>query len=290
MNWDDLRFALAVARARNMAGAARSLGVAHTTVARRVAALEEELGAPLFDRVGGDCSATPACADLVAVATTIEDGVTAFERRLAGRQQELDGDVAIATMEPLAAKLTEHVLAFGRIHPRIRVTLHTTHAAVDLAKREADIALRATAAPDESLVGTKIARLAFAVFGASGKKLEDAPWICFDDSLSATPQGRWERANVASERVVLRTNSRAVFTEAVTSGAGIGVMPCGVALQIENLVALTEPLPELALPLWLLTHSDLQQTPRVRALLDFLRSALEREKPLLEGRASTLAE
>jgi molybdate transport repressor ModE-like protein len=283
MDWDDLRFALALARAGNLAKAARSLGVAHTTVARRISAFEDALGAPLFDRVGGDCTLTPAGKDLVETATEIESRVNAFERRLSSRTAELEGDVTIATTEPLAAKLTEHVLAFGRLHPSIRVRIHATNASVDLAKREADIALRVTPAPPESLVGRKLANVAFAVYGTKGSTRDESPWVVFDASLAATPQGKWEAENVPGDRVALRTNSRVVFVEAVTAGAGIGVLPCGVASQLPNVVRLGDPIPALTLPLWILTHEDLKDTPRVRALMDFLVSVFEREKPLLEG-------
>jgi DNA-binding transcriptional LysR family regulator len=283
MDWDDLRFALALARAGNLAKAARSLGVAHTTVARRISAFEESLGAPLFDRVGGDCTPTPAGKDIVETASEIEAKVNAFEHRLSSRDAELEGDVTIATVEPLAAKLTEHVLAFGRLHPTIRVRIHATNANVDLSKREADIALRVTAAPPEALVGRKLASSAFAVFGTKVSSLDDSPWVVFDASLAATPQGQWEAKNVPPDRVTLRTNSRIVFVEAVTAGAGIGVLPCGVAAQLPNLVQLGQVIPALGLPLWILTHEDLKDTPRVRALMDHLVSVFEREKPLLEG-------
>ena len=287
MDWDDLRFALALARAGNLAKAARSLGVAHTTVARRISAFEDALGTPLFDRVGGDCTATPAGKDLVDTATEIESRVNAFERRLSSRASELEGEVTIATTEPLAAKLTEHVLAFGRLHPSIRVRIHATNANVDLAKREADIALRVTGSPPESLVGRKLANVAFAVYGTKGSSRDDSPWVVFDASLATTPQGKWEAENVPADRVALRTNSRVVFVEAVTAGAGIGVLPCGVAAQVPNLVQHGELIPALAVPLWILTHEDLKDTPRVRALFDFLVSVFEREKPLLEGRRAS---
>lgn len=162
-DWDDIRYALAVARAGNLARAARTLGVAHTTVARRVTAFEAKLGISLFDRVAGDCTVTEAGKDLVAVGAEIEGRVDAFERRLSSRDAGLEGDVA--TVEPLASKLTEHVLAFRRLHPKIRVRVHATNANVDLAKREADVALRVTRSPDESLVGRRLASIAFAVFG-----------------------------------------------------------------------------------------------------------------------------
>ena len=289
MDWDDIRYALAVARAGNVARAARGLGVAHTTVARRIAAFEAQLGVPLFDRVAGDCTLTVAGRDLLEVGTEIESRANAFERRLSSRDAGVEGDVTIATVEPLASKLTEHVLAFARLHPKIRVRVHATNANVDLAKREADIALRISSAPDETLVGRRLASIAFAVYGsASAPQAADADlkkrdWICFDATSAQTPQGRWESANVDPERVVLRTNSRVVFFEAVAAGAGVGILPCGVAAQIPNLVALTPPLEALTLPLWLLTHADLQHTPRVRALLDFLGDVFDREKALIEG-------
>jgi DNA-binding transcriptional LysR family regulator len=283
MDWDDLRFALALARAGNLAKAARSLGVAHTTVARRISSFEDELGAPMFDRAGGDCTPTAAGKDLVEVASEIEAKVNAFERRLSSREAELAGDVTIATTEPLAAKLTEHVLAFGRLHPKIRVRIHATNAAVDLAKREADIALRVTPSPPESLVGRKLANVAFAVYGTKGSSLDESAWVVFDASLAASPQGKWETENVPADRVTMRTNSRIVFTEAVTAGAGIGVLPCGVAVQLPNIVQLGDPIPSLTMPLWILAHQDLKDTPRVRAVLDFLGDVFAREKPLLEG-------
>src|SRR5690606_9659049 len=152
--------------------------------ARRIAAFEESLGAPLFDRVGGDCTPTPAGKDLVEAAAEIEARADAVERRLARRDGERAGEGAIATMERLAAKLTEHVLAFARLHPTVHVRIHATNASVDLAKREADIALRATAAPPPSLVGRRLANVAFAVFGVEGTTLEASPWVSFDASLA----------------------------------------------------------------------------------------------------------
>jgi DNA-binding transcriptional LysR family regulator len=284
MDWDDLRFALALARAGNMARASRTLGVAHTTVARRIATFEAALGVSLFDRASGDVSLTPAGEDLLSTATEIEERVEAFERRLSSRHAELEGDVTIATIEPLATKIAETAIAFRRMHPAIRIHVNTTYAMVDLAKREADIALRVTGAPDESLVGRKLGNVAFAVYGVRKRVVEGAPWICFDESLASTPQGRWEAVNVPSEQIVMRTNSRGVFIEALRADAGIGILPCGVAAQLPDLVALTEPIRELAFPLWLLTHADLHKTPRIRTVLAFVADALEAEKHLIEGR------
>lgn len=289
MDWDDLRFALAVARAGSIAGAARALGVAHTTVYRRVSAFEETSGVRFFDRGTGSYVMTEAGRELLELGTELEARVVAFERRLGGRDLRLDGDVTVATMDALALELAALLHGFRRSQPGIRVSLHVTTAFVDLARREADIAVRATSAPGDSLVGRKVADLAFAVYTARSYRgpldFATGDWVCFDDSRQKTPQARWEAEHVPPERVVFRTNSRVVFFEAVASGGGLGILPCGLAARAPNLIAVTEILPSLTMPLWLLTHADLAQMPRVRAVLDFLGDALARDRPLLEGAA-----
>jgi DNA-binding transcriptional LysR family regulator len=296
MDWDDLRFALAVARAGSVTRAARVLGVAHTTVARRVAALEASSGVALFQRAAGDATLTSAGRDLLAVGTEVEKQFLDFERRLASRDERLEGEVTVATMRPLASQLSTHLLAFRRLHPGIRIRLHATNDIVDLARGEADIAVRATSSPDESLVGRCVASLAFAAYVADGfgwpsaaDDLSALEWVCFDASLARSPQGRWEEENVPKERVVLRTNSRTVFAEAVAAGAGAGVMPCGLAAQMGGLRALSARIASISLPLWLLTHADLRRTPRVRALLDYLATVFDGERPMLEGAGLPLA-
>ena len=289
MDWEDLRTTLAVVRVGSIAAAARELGVAHTTVYRRLAAFEEASGVRFFTRADGAYVATQAGRDLFEMGADVEARVTAIERKLSGRDLRLDGEVTVATMEPLALALSEHIRAFRRSTPEVRVRLHVGNENVDLARGEADIAIRATSAPDESLIGRKLANVAFAVYASRGYArnakvvLRDADWICFDASLAKTPQGKWEVENVPTERVVLSTNSRVVFAEAVASGAGIGVLPCGLAARSPHLVALTPALEGLAMPLWMLTHADLVGVPRVRALRDYLSAAIDRERSLLEG-------
>ena len=114
-------------------------------------------------------------------------------------------------------------------------------------------------------MGRRLGDVAFAVFAAVGRlagPLHEAGWVCFDDDLARSPQGRWEAAHIPPERVALRTNSRAVFREAVSGGTGVGILPCSLAAEDPHLLALTEVIPELSLPLWLLTHPDLAQMPR----------------------------
>lgn len=288
MDWTDLRYALMVAREGSVTEAAVLLGVAHTTVYRRVNNLEERQGVRFFDRTGASWVLTTAGRELLEVGADLEQRVQSFERGLRGRDQRLEGTVRLATVEPLAMGILHNLHQFRALHPNIRVHLQVTNDRVTVGT-EADIALRVTRSPPESLRDRRIGTVGFAVYAASSMlrngpvDLKTAPWVCFDASGSKTPQGRWEAVQVDDAQVVLRTNRRAVFLEAVSLGVGIGVLPCGLASEITHLVPITPVLDELGLPLWLLTHEDLADMPRVRALLDFLADALMAMRGRLEG-------
>jgi DNA-binding transcriptional LysR family regulator len=288
MDWSDLRYALAVARHGSVPDAARALGVAHTTLYRRLNAFEEVQGTRFFDRTGASWELTEAGRELLTIGAEVEQRVGAFERRLRGRDTRLDGTVTIATVEPLAVELTHHLAAFRVDHPGIRVSLHVTNERVAVGK-DADIALRVTREPPETLRGRRIATVGFSVYAAASRVVEGAadlktaPWVCFDASQERTPQGRWEQRNVDDAQVVFRTSSRAVFVEAVRLGIGVGVLPCGLAADVPNLVSVSPVIEELGLPLWLLTHVDLAEMPRVRVLLDSLADALIASRSRLQG-------
>ena len=288
MDWSDLKYALVVAREGSVTEAARVLGVAHTTVYRRVNGLEERHGVRFFDRTGASWTLTEAGHELLDVGAGVEQQVQAFERRLRGKDRRLEGTVTVATLEPLARQLTRHLHRFRAEHPDIRVVLQVTNELVAVGS-DADIALRVTRDPLESLKGRRVGTIGFAVYAATSLMqkgpvdLTTANWVCFDDSLSKSPQGRWEAKQVRDEQIVLRTNNRGVFVEAVSLGEGVGVLPCGLAREIPELVPISDAIPELSLPLWLLTHEDLALMPRVRALLEFVANALDETRIGMEG-------
>lgn len=291
MDWEDLHYAVEVARAGSAAAAARALGVAQSTVYRRVTALEERTGAKLFDRRGGAYVLTEAGKDLLAEGLDVSARISALTLRLASRTRGVEGEVRVAAPELLAVELTRLLASLRAELPRIRVHLVVGREPAALDQREADIALRVTASPAGSLIGRKLGDVAFAVYGATsyapacGGDLAGLDWVCFDASLTTAALRQWEAERVPAERVALRTNSRAAFLQAIVAGAGVGVLPCGVASRIPTLVARSGVIPELTLPLWLLTHPEVAKVPRVRTVLDFLGAAIGRERAVLEGSA-----
>ncbi len=221
---------------------------------------------------------------MVELASDMDERIGGLERQLAGSDPRVEGEVRITTVASIAWRLRKDLLEFKRSFPAVRLCLHVSNDMVSLAKGDADIAVRVTKVPPAPLVGRKLVDVRFAVYGAGHilpaerGDIHEMEWVCLDASRAQTPQARWEMAHVDPAKVSLRTNSSALFGDAVSAGIGIGILPLGVGSEDPNLVALTEPMKELTLPLWLLTHEELRDTPRVRAVLDFLADVVGRSR------------
>ncbi len=292
-NWDDLRYLLAVARHGSLSAAARVLGVNHSTVLRRVTALEQAVGAQLFDKLPGGYVLTAAGDEMHRVAQKMEEDVAAANRLLSGRDTRISGSLRVTTVDILTLYvLPRHIAAFRRLHPELRIDLMAAEASLSLTRREADVAIRATSRPPENLVGRAVSGLAFAVYGASGYLdraggVDDPdrhPWVGLDESFEHTSLARWMKRAVPAAAIGYRVNSVAGAVEAVRAGIGLGLLPCGVVDRDPAFRRIGDPVPEADAKLWLLTHEDLRHMGRVRAFLDFMADALTRERDLLEGR------
>jgi DNA-binding transcriptional LysR family regulator len=289
VNWDDLRVALAIARAGSVRAAARELRVSHSTVLRRLQELEAAAGARLFERTSERYELTHAGQDLSDTAREIEDAVVALERRVEGRDQRLSGPIRVTLPDPLLPSLLPLFRRFAEEYRDIELTLAIGVEYLDLAQREADVALRIAAAPPPDLVGRRVADIACAVYGSArylrgrGKQLERLDWIGWPPSSSMT-FARWTRENMKKARVALRVESSWAMRDAIDAHVGVGLLPCAVGDTRPDWRRL-RLIPEISAPLWILTHRDLRATARVRVLRDALSDALAVERDLYEGRA-----
>jgi DNA-binding transcriptional LysR family regulator len=302
MAWDDVRYFLAVAQGANLSAAARALGVNHSTVFRRVNALERRLGVRLFDRLPDGYALTPAGETMMAEAAPIGDHMTALDRRMSGQDRRPGGTLRVTTTDTLAhGVLMPHLVRFRTAHPNIALDMAIGNPIVDLARREADVAIRPSREPGSALVGRRIAGIAMAVYAAGdylarrGRprqtgELRQHDWIAGGESLAHLPWSRWLARRIRPERVVYRSNSLLDQTQAAAAGLGVAVLPCATADGQAGLVRLFAPDPDFASELWLVTHADLRQSARVRAFLDFMAASLKRERARLEGRASDACE
>ncbi len=279
-NWDDLRVFLAVARAGSLSGAARSLGVNHSTVFRRIAGFEETLGVRLFDRLPTGYALTPAGEETLGIVERIEADVTTLDRTVTGQDLRLSGTVRITAIDMLAFwLLPDHLRRFRATHPGIEVEIVVGNEALNLSRRETDIALRIGNSPPETLVGRRVGTLQFAIYGApdycaahSGADLAQHDWIGFDNAHA--PLTRQLEMLLPGIRPAVRSNSVACAVRLAKAGLGLALLPCAIADLKPDLIRIAE-LPEpFGLDLWLLTHEDLRHTARIRTVLEFLTPAL----------------
>ncbi len=297
-NWDDLRSFLAVARHGSLSGAARALGVNHSTVFRRLNGLEERLGVRLFERLPTGYVPTAAGEEMLATAARVEEEITALDRRLSGRDVRLTGSLRVTTTDTLAlGLLPPHLARFRKAYPGIELELVTGNAFFSLSKREAVVALRPSRDPDEAMVGRRLSGIAVAVYGAAAYLARhgrpEAPGdlaaghalVAGDASLAHLGAARWLRRHAPEAAVALRCNSWMSQLAAVRAGIGLGALPCFLADPDPELVRVLPPQEEMASELWLLTHPDLRHTARVRAFMDLLADSLRRERARLEGEA-----
>ena len=294
LDWGHLRFFLELARTGSHARAARRLGVDRNTVARRVAALEEELGLPLFERGPQGWCRTSAGEDLAELASRVEDDVLALARHADARDRALTGTVRLTTAAHLAVELlTPAVPALRARHPGLVLEIAADQRNFDLTRREADLALRMGRPRDAGLVTRKLSDVAYGLYAAKALVSGRTRAVDFAADLfigleeqANTPQERWLAKVAPERRVVFRTNSTAALFVAARAGMGVAVLPRFVADRDAQLVHLEGPEPANH-ELWLLVHGDLRRTPRVRAVIEWVDELVDRSRAALSGKAAS---
>jgi molybdate transport repressor ModE-like protein len=295
IDWDDIRFFLAVARKGSITAAARDLGVNHSTVSRRIAAFEESMGTRLFDRVSSGYTLTPSGQDMVPSAQRMEEEALSLDRQLFGRDEELDGTLRVSIAGLFAdVFMMDQIGEFLEKYPGINLDLDVSNGLANLHAREVDVALRATNAPPDTLVGRRIGRMAATLYGshqmiAPGEKgaseSAKAPTIInYSMSNRNWDKQGWFQDVYPHAKPRMITQSPETIYKAVKAGVGIGMLPCFVGDMDPLLRRLPPYHIEEMFDLWILTHADLRKTARVRAFINFMADAIAPHKDLIEGR------
>ena len=297
LEWDDFRLVKIIAEANGLAGAAERLGVNHSTVFRRLGQMEENLGVKLFERHRTGYVLTTAGEEMTALAEQMEENVTSFTRKLAGQAVAPAGELRVTTNDTLLVHLLTPIFArFIKACPEMRLDVVLANQALNLSKRDADVAIRATDDPPETLVGRRVATIAWAIYGRKADfpdvrgpedvtlaDLFNRHWVALGDNLATLKVARYVREHVAPENIVYKVNTVLGLSEAVEAGTGIGPLPCFIADASPNLVRLSDVNADFAAGLWLLTHPDLRQSARVRAFMDFMAAEITKQKKRIEG-------
>ncbi len=298
LDWNDLRYFLAVARGGSTLAAGRSLRVSQTTVARRVAALEESLGIPLFERRQAGYSPTPAGQELLARAEQVEHAANGFAEAAAGQARDLSGTVRITTEEIYAITLLAPLLPeLHDLHPDIMIDLDTSQAVRDLGAGEADISLRSTKADpalSAGLVGRRLSRDDWALYCSrdyaarhgvprNRAQLRGHPLIGGGGGNLWIHYQAWLRTLGIEGQVAMHHATSGGLLSGVRSGFGLAVLPCIVADHDPDLVRCLPPNPDHERLLWLFTHDRVRHMPRVRVVIDFLYDRLMQQIRRLEA-------
>lgn len=280
MQWDDLHTFLEIARQGSLSGAARALKLTQPTVGRRLAAMEETLGAKLLQRTPDGFVLTPIGESVLQNAERMEQEAHTAERLIFGGDIKMEGDVRVTTVDTLASSfVTPALIALQKEHPDITVELAPATQALSLARREADIAIRMVPFSGSQIVQRKIGAIALNFF-ASPDYLSDADinahrLISVMDDQSHLPEAVWIEEQFPTGTIKMRSNSREVIFLAAISGGGIALLPRFRADDDARLVRIQPESPDLKRDIWLGVHSDMRQTPRIRATMDSLIATFE---------------
>ncbi len=298
LDWSDLRHALAIGEGGSVAAAARRLGVNATTVQRRLDALEDSLGARLFERSRAGWHPTEAGRTVLELARRMADQAEEVERRVLGRDRELTGVLRVATAFVAMEHLLPQPLAdFARAFPGIEVEVIENAFLADLLRRpadapgdsarQADVALRLSAHVAEHLVGRQLGMShcrVYALRGAPGlpqgvtpmaELLRDAPWVAFErEGLPGRIYDRWMHEHLLPQQVRVRVDIFNAVAAMLRTGIGVGVLPTFMEPKHPELVAVSDVIPALDVPVWLLTHPDLRGTARIKAFMRFVGDAV----------------
>jgi DNA-binding transcriptional LysR family regulator len=290
VEWSDLRHFLAVARSGTLAAAARDLGVEHTTVGRRIAALENALAVRLFTRGPNGFTLTAAGTTMLPSVEAIASHIESIERRIAGDDERVAGTVRLTIPESGNSYFVRRLEELRERHPDLLLEIVSDNRDLDIRRGEADIAVRFKDLTDPELVVRKVGLAGWSLYASKDYLARRGPLqsstdirghdvVGFDGSLAEIEGAKWLRRHGEGANVVLRGNSIAAVTNAACFGLGLAALPCFSASQEEALVRLT---PELigTREFLLVVHPDLVKVGRVRAVMDYLLEITQRDAAL----------
>lgn len=295
MDWSVIRDFLAVAEVGSLSGAARQLRVSQPTLSRRISDLEENLGATLFLRTPKGLLLTETGEGILATAKDMESAALAIERRADAGRDALDGVVRVSCTEGLGTQwLPKHLAAFHKTYPRLQVEVVVDNRAVNLVRREADIALRLFRPEQPDLVARKVGHIAMGMYASNEylashgmpeqvADLKRHIHIGFDESLTGRSDVQTLERMFSPENILHRSNSFVGQIEAAKQGIGMAMLDCFLADPSPDLQRVLPDKLHHDMNVWLVTHAEVGRSARIRVLFDHLAEAFKADKRLFQG-------
>lgn len=296
MDWNDLRYFLCVARTGSLSKASSDLGVSVSTVSRRIIELEANLGATLFSRSPTGYTLTLEGERVLKGAEMVEAAIFAVERSAYGLADTPSGTVRLATSENIATDLVIPALPeFRERYPSIRLEIVTSTMTAELESQEADIALRVVRPERGNLKIRRLGRMTYSVYGRrdyleahppiAQDPLKGRSFIAWDQTHGHLPAAVWLAHRVPDMDIALVTSSLPTQIAAVQAGLGLAIIPDFLAVG-EDLVQVLQSSEVFASDVWLVVHSDISTSARVRAVGDFLVDVIAKAAPELSAQST----
>jgi DNA-binding transcriptional LysR family regulator len=286
MDWDDVRVFLAVARHGSLRAAGRALGLSQPTIGRRLASFEATFGGPtLFDRLPEGLRLNAAGEQLVPAAESVEHAALVLERRRAAASAVLSGTVRVSVGEWAAAFLARCLSDAGPTALPTGITLELVESreTANLARREADLAVRHHPPESGDLYIAKVGTFGCAVYRRRGSKSDS--WVTYTEEQAHYATARWVQRQIAEtgSAVALRASGMTMQWAAIRAGSGRGILPCFAGDDDPLLERLTPPVPEIAAEYSVIVHRDLRRAVCVRAVIDWVHRAFTEHRDALAG-------
>ena len=282
-DWDDLRFVLAVAECGTVSEAARQIGVNHATVLRRIAAFEARNGVPLFEKTRNGYRVPPDRLRIVEALREVSNSVLVVERMMQGITAPLTGAIRLTSTDSICQVVLPLILAElrGRA-PNLRFDLFSTNAHLDFGRLQADITVRPTQKLPDELFGVRAASLGFGVYRAASSEPDDH-WLGIGGPSSRSLPARWLEDHVDQTLITGAADSFLILREMAAAGQGKAVLPCYLGDGDPRLTRVFALMPPMQVDLWVASHRDLADTPRIRLVRDLLADALRAKSRWLAG-------
>ncbi len=291
MNWDDMKVFLAIAQAKGLKKAASKLDIHHTSCARKIKTLENSLGSKLFDRLPGGYALTPAGEHLLRSASKIQNEFDAIECDLTGKDASLEGNICVTIPNGFATHLLMPDIAdFMARYPDVHVEINMTYAFRDLARREADVAIRLVDNPPESLAGKRVGCVYWSAYASTQylethdplNKPDACHWLGWGDAANHL---QWSEKKKYPD-IPVRGNmySDVLQLSAIKAHLGIASLPCFIGDRQTGIKRIPRAKPAPLEQIWVLAYKDMMANARVRAFMDLISASFDQHKNILEGR------
>jgi DNA-binding transcriptional LysR family regulator len=292
LEWSDLTVILAICRAGSLSGAARLLGNNHSTIFRKINAIEEKTGVRFFERLPDGYIMTEAGQTAMRYAERIEGEVHALGREVLGQDMRLQGKIRVTAPEGITTQMAPKLFAdFCRLNPGVSIEMSGGSSALDLSRREADVAIRATPKPPDTSLGRKVCDFRFGIYSSpqylkqnKDKPLQEQSWSLIQGTVDWLVPHIWKKKAHGERQTIFSSSTSIAVINATAEGMGFTLLPCYLGDADSRLVRVGDLAEPLTIELWILTHPDLRHTARVKALIAYLYEALKKEADLFEGK------